>query len=300
MKLLPGDPHRCLPWFNGFSISEVDVLPARDWLILLTSRKKGPSCWMGFSFFTFKRMKDNFSQQAERYAKYRPGYPPELFAFILQQVYNKTRAWDCATGNGQTAKELAMYFPRVDATDISQQQIDHAVTADNIFYSKQPAEETNFADNSFDLVTVSQALHWFQFDRFYKEVNRVTKKEGWIAAWMYSLLRISPAIDKLIDHHHFITLEKYWDAERKYVDDHYTSIPFPFEEINCPVFSIAYEWDLPQLEGYLGTWSALQKYVAATGDNPVNELMKEIRPYWTREYMKISFPLYLRMGKVVN
>jgi SAM-dependent methyltransferase len=245
-------------------------------------------------------MKDNFSTQANLYVKYRPGYPPELFTFILEQVNQKNRAWDCATGNGQTAKELANFFTRVDATDISPQQLEQAATKANIFYSRQPAEETNFAGNSFDLVTVSQALHWFDFDKFYKEVRRVTKEDGRIAAWMYGLLRISPAIDKLIDHHHFIMLENYWDAERKYVDDHYTSIPFPFEEITCPEFRIEYEWTISQLEGYLGTWSALQKFIAANGHNPVNELMRAITPYWTTERMKISFPLYLRMGKIVN
>jgi hypothetical protein len=245
-------------------------------------------------------MKDNFSRQSDLYAKYRPGYPAELFTFILQHVNERNRAWDCATGNGQTAKELATYFQRVDATDISQQQLDNAIMAGNIFYSKQPAEQTDFPGKRFDLVTISQALHWVHFDKFYNELRRVSTEDGRIAAWMYGLLRISPAIDRLIDHHHFITLEHYWDAERKYVDEDYRNIPFPFEEINCPAFSISYAWTLPQLEGYLGTWSALLKFIAATGHNPVTELIKEITPYWTNDRMRVSFPLYLRMGKVTN
>ncbi|MEO7924337.1 MAG: class I SAM-dependent methyltransferase [Chitinophagaceae bacterium] len=245
-------------------------------------------------------MKDNFSNQAEGYSKYRPAYPEELFDFILQQFSERNSAWDCATGNGQTAKELAKYFNKVFATDISRKQLDQAVQADNISYSVQPAEQTNFPSAEFDLVTVSQALHWFRFDEFYTEVQRVVKPGGWIATWMYGLLRISPAIDKLIDEHHFTTLEKYWDPERKYVDDHYRSIPFPFEEIDSPAFHIRYHWTLEELEGYLNTWSALQKFTSANQYNPVTDLMKRIKPYWTAASMKTIFPLHLRMGRLVK
>ena len=135
-------------------------------------------------------MKDNFSSQAASYAQYRPGYPKELFDFILAQITGREVAWDCATGNGQTAKELAPYFEKVFATDISAKQLENAVQASNIFYSIQPAEQTNFEENSFDLVTVSQALHWIQFDPFYSEVKWVTRPGGWLAVWMYGGLTI--------------------------------------------------------------------------------------------------------------
>src|ERR1044071_3550840 len=106
-------------------------------------------------------MKDNFSKQSIAYAKYRPTYPQELYDFILSKVEKRDAAWDCGTGNGQTAKELSKYFKKVFATDISEKQIQNAHAVENIFYSMQPAEQTNFSDNTFDLVTVSQALHWF-------------------------------------------------------------------------------------------------------------------------------------------
>ena len=243
-------------------------------------------------------MKDNFSQQSAGYAKYRPGYPPELFDFILSHVKDKEAAWDCATGNGQAAKELALHFKKVIATDISQKQIDEAVQQPNIIYSIQRAAQTNFANNSFDLVTVAQALHWFRFDQFYKEVKRVTRPGGWIAVWMYSLLRISKEIDAIIETYHFETLEKYWDNERKYVDTNYATVPFPFKEIDTHLFTIEYDWGLEELEGYFNTWSALQKYIAAHNDNPVPALINRIKPYWTKEKMKIIFPLHLRMGQV--
>jgi ubiquinone/menaquinone biosynthesis C-methylase UbiE len=248
--------------------------------------------------FTFTQMKDNFSRQADIYSKYRPGYPPELFDFILNHVTNKQTAWDCGTGNGQSAKELANHFESVWATDISQKQIDNAYPARNIIYSIQPAEHTQFPDNSIDLVTVAQALHWFKFDAFYTEVNRVAKPGAWLAVWTYSLLTISPEIDELISDHHYILLEEYWDPERKWVDEHYTTIPFPFREIDAPAFQSSYEWTIQELEGYLNTWSALQKFIAANGYNPVEALIRKIKPLWKASIMKIVFPIHLRMGQI--
>lgn len=243
-------------------------------------------------------MKDNFSGQAGLYARYRPRYPQQLFDFIFQRVINKTSAWDCATGNGQTARELARYFEKVFATDISQKQLDNAYNAGNISYSVQPAEQTDFPGQSFDLVTVSQALHWFHFEKFYAEVARVSKPGSWLSVWAYSLLRISTQIDKIVEAHHFETLGKYWDNERKHVDSNYTTLPFPFPEIKTPFFSITYYWTLVELEGYLNTWSALQKFITANNYNPVQGLIKTITPYWKAEKMKINFPVYMRMGRV--
>lgn len=252
-----------------------------------------------FSFCKYLcMMKDNFSRQAESYAKYRPAYPSALFDFVLAQIVHRQNAWDCATGNGQSAKVLAKHFENVSATDISQKQIDNAEKATNIQYSVQPAEQTSFDDNTFDLITVSQALHWFNFEKFYAEAKRVAKQDSWIAVWMYSLLRISKEIDAIIETYHFQTLEKYWDNERKYVDSNYTTVPFPFKEIKTPVFLIEYHWTIEELEGYFNTWSALQKFITANNYNPIPELIQQIQPHWKEDKMKIIFPLHLRMGQI--
>ena len=243
-------------------------------------------------------MKDNFSKQAGIYAKYRPSYPQSLFDFILKNVRQRQSAWDCATGNGQSAKVLARYFDHVFATDISQKQIDKADQVTNIYYSVQPAEKTNFADNAFDLVTISQALHWFATEEFYTEVKRVSKPGAIIAAWCYSLLNISPEVDKLVNLFYKETIGLYWDAERKYVDDAYKTILFPFEEIAVPAFTMEYNWTIEELAGYLNTWSALQKFITSNNHNPVSGLIKQIEPHWQNERMKITFPLHIRMGRI--
>jgi len=242
-------------------------------------------------------MKDKFSQQSAFYVKYRPSYPPEMIDYIVSLVREKDMAWDCGTGNGQTAKALSPYFNKVFATDVSQKQLDNAYQAGNIFYSVQPAEQTIFLNNSFDLITVSQALHWFNFDEFYTEVKRIAKAGAILAAWTYSLVRISKEIDGLIENLHFNVLYDYWDKERRYVDEHYQTIPFPFKKIDSPVFQIDYKWNLEDLEGYLNTWSGLQNYIAAGNKNPLPELMKRIRPHW-KDTMPIVFPLHLLIGEI--
>lgn len=244
-------------------------------------------------------MKDNFSAQADIYAKYRPQYPQELFDFILKHVHDLQLAWDCGTGNGQSAAILGKYFKKVFASDISKKQIENAVKADNIQYALEPAEKTSLNDNSVDLVTISQALHWFEFDKFYSEVKRVSKQHAVIATWTYNLIQVDPVTDKLIYDYHFNTLGDYWDKERSHVIEGYKNIPFPFRPIATPAFFIELKWTPEDLEGYFNTWSALQKFITANNYSPVDELMIKIRLNWAPgESRQIRFPLDLKMGNV--
>src|SRR5258708_26057814 len=117
--------------------------------------------------------KDHFSHKAPDYARYRASHPAALFEFLAVLVPRRELAWDVGTGNGQAAVELANYFGRVVASDASAAQIESATTHARITYKVMPAEHTDLADASVDLITVAQALHWFDFDRFYREAERV-------------------------------------------------------------------------------------------------------------------------------
>ena len=68
---------------------------------------------------------------------------------------------------------------------------------DKVDYHVEPAEHVSLGDSSVDLVTVAVAIHWFNFDEFYREVRRVLKPDGILAAWTYNLAQISPEIDRL-------------------------------------------------------------------------------------------------------
>lgn len=243
-------------------------------------------------------MKDYFSTQSKTYAAFRPTYPDDLYEFIFQNVKSKDNAWDCATGNGQVAHELAQHFRNVEATDISPQQLEHGIRKENIHYSIAPAEKTGFQDHQFDLITVAQALHWFDREAFYKEVRRVCKPGGILAVWGYSMLTIDPAIDQLIGEFYNDTVGQYWDSARRLVEDEYRSIEFPFESIAAPPFSIEVKWTLEQLGGYLSSWSATQNFIKEKRYDPVDELIKTMKRDNHQTLMPVSFPLFMRIGIV--
>jgi ubiquinone/menaquinone biosynthesis C-methylase UbiE len=243
-------------------------------------------------------MKDYFSSQSKLYAAFRPTYPKELYEFIFQYVPEKKTAWDCATGNGQVANYLSSHFTEVYATDISQQQLDQAPHQNNIIYSLCAAETTSFEDNQFNLITVAQALHWFDRDAFYREATRVSKPGSLLAVWGYALLYIEPIIDEVIMDYYNHTVGPYWDNARKLVEDQYQTISFPFEEIPHPAFTIQVQWTLRQLSGYLSSWSATQKYIRIKGHDPVAPFIKRLRKYWTKPDMTVNFPLFVRIGVI--
>ncbi|MES2003656.1 MAG: class I SAM-dependent methyltransferase [Bacteroidota bacterium] len=240
-------------------------------------------------------MKDNFSDHSKAYAQFRPHYPDDLFVYLLSLVKEKSRAWDCGTGNGQIAGVLSAHFSDVYATDISSQQLEQAVQKPNLHYSVQPAEKTTFPDHEFNLVTVAQAIHWFRFEDFYAEVKRVLKPGGLFAVIGYGLVQTEPALQKIIDHFYTKIIGSYWDAERHYIDEGYQTIPFPFAEINTPIFEMAFHWNFEQLIGYLGTWSAVRHYRKQNNEDPVLLIKEQLADAWI-DSASFSFPLFLRIG----
>jgi len=243
-------------------------------------------------------MKDLFSEGALQYAKFRPGYPQQLFDHLLSLVPCRESALDCGTGNGQVAVALSNYFKEVYATDISGEQLAFANQKSNINYSVQPAENTLFENGKFDLLTVAQAVHWFDFSAFYIEVKRILKPGGIIAIIGYGLLTTEGEINNLINHFYRNVVGTFWDAERKFVDEHYQTIPFPFNEIASPEFSMKYDWTSEQLIGYLETWSAVKHYKKAVGQNPINVIADKLDSIWGNERTHpFTFPIFVRVGR---
>ena len=244
-------------------------------------------------------MKDRFSNHSKEYATFRPGYPKGLYDFIFNHVNYFNCAWDAGTGNGQVAADLASRFRRVLATDISVRQLDQARRLTNIDYSVA-GEVTVFPNRTTDLITVGQAIHWFDRDNFYKEVKRVAKPGSLVAVWGYGLLSISPEIDPLLEHFYREVVGPYWDPERKLIDERYQTISFPFDEIKTPAFRFSVQWSLKELQGYLETWSSVRKYMQINNTNPVDDFVGLIRSSWSNEKVAANFPLFLRLGRVNN
>lgn len=243
-----------------------------------------------------KDIKDNFSAQSDIYASFRPGYPAELFAWIYSHCRHFDSAWDCATGNGQAAINLSPKFKIVYATDLSISQLKNAHQSGNIIYSVENAEQPSFNEDTFDLVTVAQALHWFDHKMFFEQLYKVVKPGALFAAWGYDLLRVNDEIDTIIREFYSGTIGPYWDEERKHVDNHYNTIAFPFELLPCPKFSISYSWAAEHMIGYLNTWSAVQHYIKKNNSNPVELIKEKLLSVWGNEERMVTFPIFMKAG----
>ncbi len=223
---------------------------------------------------------DNFSKQAGLYARYRPVYPEELYWYVTGRCGARGMAWDCGTGNGQAAVSLSKYFERVVATDASAEQISHAMPMVNVVYSVEVAERTSLADRSVDLVTVGNAVHWFDLDPFYAEVNRVLRSGGVIAVWCYGNPSVNDEIDAIVRQYHDEVMGAYWMEGSRIVEGEYSGLAFPFAEVERRVFYATKEFSLEDMLQFLRTWSATQRFVDARGYDPVEGLREALGRAW--------------------
>jgi SAM-dependent methyltransferase len=243
--------------------------------------------------------KDHFSRQAAEYAKFRPRYPEELFRYLATIAPGQQLAWDCATGNGQAAVALAELFGRVIATDASKRQIENAEAHARVEYRIAPAENSGIESNSVDLITVAQALHWFELERFDTEARRVLKPRGVVAAWAYKLAQIEPAIDAVVNHYYSDVVGAYWPHERGLVEK-FEELAFSFSEIAAPPFEMVADWNAEHLIGYLHTWSATQRFIAVNQRDPLQDVEQDLRSAWgdAKELRRVVWPLTVRVGRV--
>jgi SAM-dependent methyltransferase len=243
---------------------------------------------------------DHFSGVAGRYADFRPRYPEQLFDHLATLAPRKALVWDCACGNGQATLGLAGCFDRVIATDASKEQIASATPHSGVEYRVALAEQSGLPDEFVDLVTVAQALHWFDLDRFYVEARRALKPGGVIAVWAYGVNEVQgDAVNRLVQDFYFNTVGPYWPPERKLVEEGYRTIPFPFAEITAPVFRMEARWTRDRLLGYFSTWSATNRFIKTTGLNPLEPLAQALGRVWgkTNSTRLVTWPLSVRVGR---
>jgi ubiquinone/menaquinone biosynthesis C-methylase UbiE len=247
--------------------------------------------------------KDLFSTQASDYSKFRPHYPEELFVWLASQVSEKKAVWDCGTGNGQAAVQWSRYFERVYATDPSSSQIAKAIASENISYRVGSAEASGLQPASVNLTSVAQAYHWFDHTKFFEEVRRVSKPGAIVAVWSYDLAKITPEVDAAVYELYEDILASYWEPERKSVEQGYKNLPFDFQRIETPSFSMKSSWSFEHLMGYLGTWSALQAYLKKNQRDPRELIFEKARLAWAsvdgeRTERPVSWNLSLHVGRV--
>jgi SAM-dependent methyltransferase len=240
---------------------------------------------------------DHFSKLSRQYAASRPRYPRALYEWLVQIAPGRERAWDCACGNGQAASDLASYFLQVIATDLSAEQLREATPHPRIEYRVAVAESSGLPVGSVDVVTVAQALHWFELNRFYQEVRRVLRPGGVLAAWCYGAGSIAAdRADAVFQDFYHSVVGPYWQPERKLVEDGYRTLPFPQPELTAPILTMELNWTLEQLIGYVRSWSATALYAQSRGSDPVPELYSGLLRSWgdPRSRQRICWPLSVR------
>ena len=240
--------------------------------------------------------KDHFSGHAGDYAAHRPRYPERLFEWLSHVVPGHDLAWDAATGNGQAAVSLARHFDRVIATDASPEQVALARPHERIEYGVSPAEASALDDESCDLITCAQALHWFDIPRFIGEVGRVLRPGGVFAAWGYGYFSPDPDVEPEVMRFREI-VASHWPPERRLIDEGYSSIVLPFEGISSPSFGMTAEWDAQQVVAYLYTWSATQRYLRSADPAVLEEAAGAILEAWGESRRVVRWPLNLRCSR---
>jgi SAM-dependent methyltransferase len=241
---------------------------------------------------------DHFSGHAQSYAQHLPVYPDELFDELAKLAPSRGLAWDVACGNGQASVSLARHFERVFASDASAEQLSHARPDGRVQYAHEPAESPSLAAGSVDAVFVGQALHWLRFDAFYEAVRRVAKPGAPIVAVLYDLAEITPAIDRELGAFYTGAIGPFWPGDRRHIDEHYAAIPWPFRAVDFPVVPMTVRWTLDEMMGYLRTWSAVQRYVAAGHGDPVPALRERLGPLWGDGSRDVTWPLWRLAGRV--
>ncbi len=226
--------------------------------------------------------KDHFSSTAIEYSKFRPDYPPALFDDLAARAPQRRLAWDCGCGGGQATRHLARLFDKVVATDPSAAQLATAPQFPNVTYDTAPAEHAPILqDHSVDLIVAAQAAHWFDLPQFYGEVRRVAAPNAVLALITYRPTQIvDPVANAVLQDFYTRTVGPYWPADRYHVETGYQSLDFPFPEEPGPDMKIEVQWDLDQVVGYAGTWSAVKEYRGQCGEDPLPILRQGLTSVW--------------------
>jgi SAM-dependent methyltransferase len=246
------------------------------------------------------QFEDHYSRHADAYARHRPRYPDELFAWLASVSSARALAWDAGTGSGQVAVALAQHFDRVIATDASGEQLARAIPHQRVEYRHEPAGLSSLPPASADLITAGAAAHWFDLDDFYREVRRVGRKDAMIVLFSYGPRDFADVIGPIVHQFQEEILAGYWPERIQYVHDRYATLPFPFDEIEAPPFSMTAEWDLAELLAFLETWSASQRYFQERGIRATAQVAPDLARMWGDPATRRTFrcPLFVRAGRL--
>ena len=192
------------------------------------------------------------------YAKGRPGYPAELYKWIVETSPRHNLVWDVGTGSGQAAKSLTAHFEKVHATDVSLEQIAAAKPHPQISYHAAPAQNSGLEDATADAITVATAVHWFADREFWREVSRVGSQGALFCAWTYQLPKSAPDVHSNFLDPLYQMIDPYWADGNRLCMEGYTAeaLDCPFPVLETSDFDAGGIWTAEQLVNFAESWSA--------------------------------------------
>ncbi len=244
----------------------------------------------------------HFQDGGSAYASYRPAYPQAVADYLADLAPAHGRALDLGCGNGQLSALLAKRFGRVDASDVSADQLANAEQGSNLYYHHAPAENLPFEADSIDLITVAQAAHWFDLPRFYEEARRVAAPGAVLALISYSVLSIEVPLAEQFDRFYGSDLADFWPPERRHVERGYADLPFPFTPLSPPDdLEIERHWDCAHFLGYVETWSAVKAARRQGHAATIDAFHRDARAVWPlggAQKLKIVWPIRMRLARL--
>ncbi|GMI98093.1 hypothetical protein like AT5G10830 [Hibiscus trionum] len=254
-----------------------------------------------------------FDQQADLYLDARPTYPADWYSMLAARTPRHSLAWDVGTGNGQAAIGVAEHYDQVIGTDVSEAQLQHAIPHPKVRYLYTPSSISDEellssigGENSVDLITVAQAVHWFDLPKFYSLVTRLLRRPGGtLAVWCYNDIVVSPTFDPVMKRFHDTTLP-YWNPNIKYLFDGYKTLPFPFESVGLGSEGKPLALDIPKklsFEGFLRmlrSWSAVVTAKDQGVDLLPENVVKGFESAWGGPHLvrSVAYKAFMLAGKV--
>jgi SAM-dependent methyltransferase len=246
--------------------------------------------------------KNPFISDGAGYAKSRPSYPPVLVETLAKLCDRRETAVDIGCGTGQLSVLLVSAFEQVIALDLSHSQIESASQHDKVTFRQAPAENTQLDDGTADIITVAQAAHWLDLDSFYIEAKRIARPGCILALISYGVPMLEGReLQERFKQFYWTDIHEYWPEERKHVEDGYSSIAFPFEELGFPNLEIELNWSFEEFASYVDTWSAVKRAKQLGDSVRWNAALREIKAVWGSSEIpkRISWPITCKVAEII-
>lgn len=224
-----------------------------------------------------------FSNRVENYVKYRPGYPSEMFSFLIKQKVLKSDSViaDIGSGTGISAKlflDNGNVVHGVEPNKEMREAAERILGGNKNFKSVNgKAEATTLKNKSVDIVLAAQAFHWFDGDLFKKEVVRLLKPNGYLVLiWNDRLIDESEFLIEYENLLHNFSVD-YAEVNHKNITNkeirNYILSVIDNKSFNESSFKNFQEFDYEGLKGRLLSSS----YVPTEEHPKYNEMLKELK-----------------------